>query len=302
MHAPLQPVNAEPAAGVAAKLIAVPAANAEEQVEPQLTPAGALVIVPVPVPDLLTASVNCGTNVACTATSEFTGTVQEPVPEQAAPVQPAKEEPAAAVAVRVTLVPESNCAAHVLPQLIPAGALVTVPAPAPLTATDSANCGAGGTPKFATTVRSTSRVTVHPPVPAQAPPHPVNADPWAGATVRATAVPETKLVEQVLPQLIPAGLLIIVPPADGFALTERLCGGGAEDDGVFVGVPAPLFPVSVRTGVDPPPPPHATSVKDRSTTNAMLSITRHPPTWFTNRSCPGALHRSESEAQMLARK
>ena len=33
------------------------------------------------------------------------------------------------VAVRVTVVPVVNCAAHVVPQLMPAGALVTVPVP-----------------------------------------------------------------------------------------------------------------------------------------------------------------------------
>jgi hypothetical protein len=40
-------------------------------------------------------------------------------------------EPAAAVAVRVTIVPSLNDAAHVAPQLIPAGALVTDPEPDP---------------------------------------------------------------------------------------------------------------------------------------------------------------------------
>jgi hypothetical protein len=40
-------------------------------------------------------------------------------------------EPAAGVAVRVTDVPLPNAAEHVAPHEIPAGALVTVPVPAP---------------------------------------------------------------------------------------------------------------------------------------------------------------------------
>jgi hypothetical protein len=54
---PLQPVNVEPAAGVAVKVTAVPLAKAAEQVAPQEMPAGALETVPVPVPAVVTASV-----------------------------------------------------------------------------------------------------------------------------------------------------------------------------------------------------------------------------------------------------
>jgi hypothetical protein len=42
-----------------------------------------------------------------------------------------KAEPALGVAVSVTTVPLTKSAAHVAPQLIPAGLLVTVPAPVP---------------------------------------------------------------------------------------------------------------------------------------------------------------------------
>ena len=58
-------------------------------------------------------------------------TVQVPVPEQPPPLQPVNVEPAAGVAVSVTAVPLANAAAHVAPQAMPAGALVTVPGPAP---------------------------------------------------------------------------------------------------------------------------------------------------------------------------
>ena len=66
-----------------------------------------------------------------TAWAAFIVTVQEPLPLQA-PLQPVKVEPAAGVAVKVTAVPLANGAVHVGPQVIPTGALVTLPLPAPL--------------------------------------------------------------------------------------------------------------------------------------------------------------------------
>ncbi len=59
-------------------------------------------------------------------------TVQVPVPEQPPPLQPVKVEPAAGAAVKVTAVPLAYVAEQVAPHEIPAGALVTVPVPAPL--------------------------------------------------------------------------------------------------------------------------------------------------------------------------
>src|SRR2546428_4733585 len=54
---PLQPLNVDPAAGAAVKVMAGPLANAVEHVAPQEIPAGLLVIVPVPAPLGLTVSV-----------------------------------------------------------------------------------------------------------------------------------------------------------------------------------------------------------------------------------------------------
>jgi hypothetical protein len=51
--------------------------------------------------------------------------------QSASPVQPAKIELPAGVAVIATTAPEENAALHVAPQLIPAGLLVTVPLPLP---------------------------------------------------------------------------------------------------------------------------------------------------------------------------
>jgi len=69
--------------------------------------------------------------VAVTVVAAETVTAQVPVPEHPPPLQPLKVEPAAGVAVRVTAVPLVKLAEQVAPQLIPAGALVTVPLPVP---------------------------------------------------------------------------------------------------------------------------------------------------------------------------
>ena len=61
-------------------------------------------------------------------------TLQAPVPLQA-PLQPAKVEPEAGVAVKPTTVPLAKLAEQVAPQEIPAGELVTVPVPVPVSVT-----------------------------------------------------------------------------------------------------------------------------------------------------------------------
>src|SRR3989475_13212295 len=68
---------------------------------------------------------------AVTVVPAETVTTHVPVPEQPPPLQPVKAEPAAGVAVNVTTVPLVKLAEHVAPQLIPAGALGTVPLPVP---------------------------------------------------------------------------------------------------------------------------------------------------------------------------
>lgn len=79
--------------------------------------------------------------VAVTFCAVFIVTLHAPVPLHAPP-QPAKLEPEAGVAVRLTIAPWLKFAAQVAPQLIPAGLLETVPAPEPALLTVSANCGA----------------------------------------------------------------------------------------------------------------------------------------------------------------
>src|SRR4030095_11676832 len=128
---PLQPVKVEPAADVAVNVTKEPAANEAEHVAPHEMPAGALVTVPVPVPDLLTVSVtDCSAKVAVTELAALIVTMQPPLPEQP-PLHQAKLEPASGVTVKVTAVPLGNEAAHVAPQTMPAGELVMVPVPVP---------------------------------------------------------------------------------------------------------------------------------------------------------------------------
>src|SRR5262249_58093693 len=64
---PLQPVNVDPAAGVALRMTAVPLGNVAEHMVPHEMPAGVLVTVPVPAPAVLTVSAKgCGLKVAVT--------------------------------------------------------------------------------------------------------------------------------------------------------------------------------------------------------------------------------------------
>jgi len=128
---PLQPLKVEPAAGTAVSITAVPLVKLAAQVAPQVMPAGLLVTLPAPAPALETVSVKVGVNVAVTVVAAETVTTHDPVPEQPPPLQPPKVEPAAGAAVSVTAVPLVKLAAQVAPQVMPAGLLVTVPAPVP---------------------------------------------------------------------------------------------------------------------------------------------------------------------------
>jgi hypothetical protein len=70
-------------------------------------------------------------NAAVTAASAFMTTTHVPVPEYPPPDQPAKVEFVSALALSVIFVPALTSLVQVLPQLIPAGLLVTVPVPVP---------------------------------------------------------------------------------------------------------------------------------------------------------------------------
>src|SRR5438552_7133244 len=206
---PAQPVNTEPGAGLAVRATAVPLAKLAEQVDPQLIPSGLLVTVPAPAPAAETVSTNVRVKVAVMEVSVVMATTHGAVPAQPPPLQPVNAEPGAGLAVRVTVASLANLAEQVDPQSIPAGALVTVPAPAPAVETVSANVGA----KVAMTEASAVMVTTHGVVPLHPPPlQPTNAEPSPGDAVSVTTVPLTKVSVQLVSHEMPAGLLTTVPP------------------------------------------------------------------------------------------
>jgi hypothetical protein len=131
VHAPVQPPNAEPAAALAVRTTVDPLLNCDEHVGGQLIALGWLVTVPEPAPEIATvAGKVTALNDAEISSIEFIVTVHVvPVPPHAPP-QPANVEPVAGVSVSVTCVPGLKFAEQVEVQLIPAGELVTVEAPA----------------------------------------------------------------------------------------------------------------------------------------------------------------------------
>jgi hypothetical protein len=211
LQATLHPANAEPAPGTAVSVTDVPDEKVALQTVLHARPAGVLVTVPVPPPATLTVSPNVvdDVNVAVTVVALVGVRVHVPVPAQLPPDQPEKTEPPAGVAVRTTELPDENVAEHVVPHVIPAGALVTVPLPTPARTTVTAT-GAG--PNAALTVVVLDNVRVQAPVPEHPPPdQPVKMEPAAGTAVSVTLVPAVKAAEQSVPQLMPAGALVTVP-------------------------------------------------------------------------------------------
>jgi hypothetical protein len=224
--APDQPTKFDPSAGNAVSTTTAPLVKLAEHVAPQLIPAGLLVTVPVPVPALVTASVKLVTvvlNVAVTASAALIVTEHVPVPVHPAPLQPVNVDPAVAAAVSTTTCPLVKLAEHVAPQLIPAGLLVTVPVPVPALVTASVKL-VTVVLNVAVTDSAAFIVTEHVPVPVQpaAPLHPANVDPVAAAAVSTTTWPLVKLAEHVVPQLIPAGLLVTVPVPVPASSTVRI--------------------------------------------------------------------------------
>src|SRR5205823_14302746 len=65
--------------------------------------------------------------------SDLSSAFRVPVPsaQSGSPLQPAKTEPGAGVAVKLTTAPNGNRAEQLAPQSSPAGSLVTVPLPVP---------------------------------------------------------------------------------------------------------------------------------------------------------------------------
>ena len=212
-QAPVHPANCEPVAGLAVSVMDVLAGKVALQVLPQLMPLGVLVTDPVPVPSLVTVRVlltTTASNCALTLRAWSMLTVQLPDPRQA-PDHPTNCEPIAALAVSVTEVPcAKDCVAdgQLASQLRPAGELLTVPWPVPDLDSVSNLCVML---KVATTVRSDCMSKVQLAVPVQAPDQPMNVEPVAGLAVSVTVVLAGKVAVQVLPQLMPLGVLVTEP-------------------------------------------------------------------------------------------
>ena len=137
------------------------------------------------------------------------------------PVDHLVKAPVVTEANNVTPVPAGNVALQVVPQVIPDGVLETLPDELPfrtrVTVSVKVPDGGGGggddaVLKVAVTVRLDEMATRQVPVPEQPPPlQPANTDPEAGVAVKVTVVPLENSREQVVPQLIPLGLLTTVP-------------------------------------------------------------------------------------------
>ena len=128
------------------------------------------------------------------------------------PVHPTKDEFAPAVSVSVTLVPIAKLALHVGAQLTPEGLLEIVPMPVPARLKVS-------TPsfwialKFAVTCWLALSINVQVGLlPLQPPAHPAKEEFAPAVSVSVTWVPLAKAALHVVPQLMPAGLLLIIPP------------------------------------------------------------------------------------------
>jgi len=215
LHPPVHPTKDEFAPAVSVSVTLVPIAKLALHVGAQLTPEGLLEIVPMPVPARLkvsTPSFWIALKFAVTCWLALSINVQVgPLPLHA-PVHPAKDEFAPAASVSVTLVPLAKLALHVGAQLTPEGMLEIVPTPVP--ARLRVSTAAFWTAlKFAVTCWLALSINVQVGfVPLQPPAHPAKDEFAPAVSVSVTWVPLAKAALHVVPQLMPAGLLLIIPP------------------------------------------------------------------------------------------
>jgi hypothetical protein len=145
-------------------------------------------------------------NVAVADAPAFKSSLQVDVPLHA-PDQPENLEPDLAVAVNVTVVPLANDALQDELQLTPEGELLIVPAPLPALCTVSFSRGLN----VAVTEVLAFRVTLQVDVPPHAPDQPENTEPDLGIAVSVMDVPLENLALHETAQLMPVGLLVMVP-------------------------------------------------------------------------------------------
>lgn len=122
------------------------------------------------------------------------------------------------VAVNVTVL--DMLAEQVVPQLMPAGELVTVPVPGPDFSTETVYVGAE---KYAVTSLAASMVTMHVPVPLHAPFQPWKVAPNAGTAYNSTSKYVMKGTVQLTVQFNPGGALLTVPKLEVGMETVRDC-------------------------------------------------------------------------------
>jgi phage tail protein X len=207
-QAPVHAANELFESAVSVNVTCVLFAKLALQVPGQLIPAGLLTTVPDPAPMSETVIVPNRVKVAVTELAEVIVNTQGfalPVQE---PAQEPKASPLPGDAVRDTIEFCGKFAEHVPGHAIPAGLLVTLPAPDTTTVSSTV----ADRLKDALTLVAPATVTVqvvalfaHPP------PQPANMDPAAGVSVRVTEAFCANVAEQVDGQLMPAGLLVTVP-------------------------------------------------------------------------------------------
>jgi hypothetical protein len=209
LHAPLQPVKADSAAGVALRVTLEPIGRSALHVVPQLSVVPVATTLPVPVPFLLALSVYFDRlKVARTLVHESIGTVQVPVPLQI-PLHPANVESRLALGVSVTAAPLGKSLLQVLPQLIPEGEDVTLPVPLPSLVTVSVYMIRV---KVAVTVCAAVIDMLHVLlVPVHAPLQPAKVEPLAGVAVKVTVLSTLIWLTQAVPHAMPSGFELMVP-------------------------------------------------------------------------------------------
>lgn len=150
-------------------------------------------------------------NLAITRSLRFRVRVQVGLLPLQPPAQPAKVEPAAGVAVRVTTPFRVSMAKQARPQSMAGGSLVTLPEPGPMFSTTRSTGGGGGLNR-AVTVWLLLISTVQSPVPLHAPLQPANVDVAEGTAVSVIHVSFSTSIEQLrVRQSTPASGLTTAP-------------------------------------------------------------------------------------------
>lgn len=122
----------------------------------------------------------------------------------------------------VTVAPLLNEEEQFVPQLIPAGLLVTTPVPVPAFATERLKVCKS---KIAVTDFAASIVTTHVPAPVQAPLQPVKMEPAEAVAAKVTEAPALKRGGAGCPQLIPVGEEVTVPAPVPVFVTDSVTRG-----------------------------------------------------------------------------